>query len=451
MPTVDGIVSGLDTTSLINAVLAASQVSIQTLQQRQLDYESQKEAVAGVKNRLVTLSDAVKAMDTPEEFAAYTATTTSDLFTVTADTSAVAGSHSVRVDQLAVSEIQVSDGFDDRSAGVLSSGSFDVTVGGVTTTLTLGPPNASLDDLVDTLNTVDGLSAYVLDTGAATGRYKLVVQGDDTGAANAISFDFSGLSGGITPTMTQTRAATDAIVQIDGVQVQSASNSIDGAIAGVTLDLLKTGATAGDVTVSRDTEAMRQKLQDVVDAYNAVIDYYGQQTVFNSEQGLKGPLVGESTTRRALADLSELVTTRGTVSGTTLSSLSELGVLTQQDGHLEFDTTAFDDAFAADPESVTTFLTGSTGPLVSLAARIDDVYVDEDTGSLASRIDGLQDTITDVEEQVTKAQERMTNQANLLRAKFDAMEIALARIQSSQGYITALLGSGASSSSSSTK
>ncbi|MEQ1564114.1 MAG: flagellar filament capping protein FliD [Myxococcota bacterium] len=437
----------MDTTSLINAVLAASQVSIDTLNLRAQAYEAQKEAIAGMKNRMADLSTAIKAMDSADELVAFTATTASQQFSITAGTGAIPGSYGIRVEQLATAETSLSDGYDDKDASVLGTGTFDVTVGGVTTSLTIDGTNNSLQGLADALNDVSGVGAYVLDTGAAVGRYKLVVQGLDTGAANAITLDGSGLGAGTNPTFTETTTAVDAIVHIGGVQVQSASNTLSSAIPGVTLELLQEGTTADPATITRDTEATRTKLQAVVDAYNAIVEYYGQQTVYNPDEGLKGPLVGESSTRRALSDLGDLFTSPQTVVGTSFASLSQLGILTSQDGTLEFDTAVFDAAYEDDPAAVSTFLTDATGPLGKLATRIDDVYVDEDSGTLQSRIEGLEETVSDIEDQVLQAEARMVTQGEILRSKFTAMEIALSKVQAAQGYISALFVSSSSSTS----
>ena len=47
---------------------------------------------------------------------------------------------------------------------------------------------------------IDGLSAYVLNTGADEDPYKLIVQGEDTGADNTIAFNTAGLTGSGTAT-----------------------------------------------------------------------------------------------------------------------------------------------------------------------------------------------------------------------------------------------------------
>jgi flagellar hook-associated protein 2 len=439
MPTVDGIVSGIDTTSLISAILSPQQVTIDTLNSRIAQTEDTQSAVATFSDKLTALSDAIKDMNTPSLFQVNTATTNSSQFTVTADSDALPGTYSIQVTQLAASQISQSAGFDDADAAVLGLGTFAVTVGATTTNLTIDGTNNNFTALAEALNEVDGISAYVLDTGAAVGRYRLIVQGEDTGAANTFSFDESALVGGTeSPSFATSQTAVDAHLVVAGVTVFIASNSSDAIIPGLTLNLLGVGATADSAVVSRDSTAMQGKLQAVVDAYNAIVDDYELQTVFNAEAGIRGPLVGEGTTRSALADLSSMITNRFTVAGTTYTSLAELGFETEQDGQLSFDATVFQAAYDADPDAVTTFLTAETGALTSVSDRIDDLYVDETDGLLASRDETLQGIIEDLQEQVEKNETRLTSMAAILRDRFNAMEQTLSRIQATGAFIDSL-------------
>ncbi|MEQ1506440.1 MAG: flagellar filament capping protein FliD [Myxococcota bacterium] len=436
MTTVDGIVSGLDTTALINAILTAQSVPIATMKVQVSDYEKQKEAVAGVKGRFTTLSDTIKTIDTAAEFQAYKVESSSSQVAVTASSGAIAGSYAIQVDNLASAETSVSQGYDDKSAATLGTGTFSVTVGGVQTDLTIDGTNNSLQGLADALSGVDGLAAYVIDTGATTGRYKLMVQGLSTGAANSLEFDASALTGGTAPAFTENTSAVDATVQISGVTIHVASNTLDGAIPGIRIDLLQKGTTADTVKVTEDHDAMREKFKAVIDSFNAAIDYYAQQTVYNLDQDIRGPLVGEATTRRAVEDLGLMASNRYTVADTSFQALSMIGVSTGRDGKLTLDTAKFDAAFDDDPDGMVTFLTSTDGPLGVMASRIDELYVDSDTGSLVNRQEGLESTISDLNDSIAAAEDRMDSYAKILRDQFTAMETVLGQIQSTQGYLT---------------
>lgn len=436
--TVDGIVSGIDTTALINAILTAQSVPIATMKSHLADFEKQREAVSGVKNRLTTLSNALKGMNTADTLLTYKATTSSSQYTATATTGAQPGSYAVRVMNLATAQSTASDGWDDKALAQFGTGTLSVTVGGTTTDLTIDGTNNSLTGIAAALNGVDGLSAFVVDTGAATGRYKLMVQGEDTGAANAFTLDTSGLTGSV-PAFANLTTAGDAYVQINGLDVYSASNTLSSAIPGVQLDLTAAGSAADALDVTADKDAMKAKLQEMVTAYNDLVDYYGTQTAFNAELDIRGALIGDSTTRRAMEDVGAMFSDQYAVAGVDVSALSQLGLATGRDGKLTLDEDAFDVAFDADPDGTVAFLTSDDGPLTTISTRIDDLYVDADTGSLITREESLDTTIEDQNEAIAAAEERMAAYAEILRKQFTAMEVALSNIQSVQGYINALM------------
>jgi flagellar hook-associated protein 2 len=438
MPTVDGIVSQIDTTSLIRAVLAPRQVAIDTLQSTIQNYERQKEAVAGIKSRLTTLSESIGKMKSLEDFVTYKVDSTSSQFSITTTSDVSPGDYSIRVVSLASAQTSYSQGFDDKSADTLGTGTFKVTVGGATHDIALANGSNSLEDLAEALGELDGVSAYVVDTGAAVGRYKLMVQGDETGAVNAITFDGTGLAGGLVPSFTNHTDAQDAEVSIGGVSVFSASNTLDGVIPGIKLEFEAEGASADTAKISEDPEAMRAKLKEVVDSYNAVVDYYAAQSSFNEELEIRGPLVGESTTRRTISDLSSMFSSQFVVAGTPIESLSMLGISTGRDGKLEFDEEAFDEAMSADPVGVQLFLATEDSPLNKIATRIDELYVDSDNGVLVTRQEGLDSSIEDLQERIAQSEMRMESQAKILRDQFTAMETILGQIQAAQGYLASV-------------
>ena len=148
-------------------------------------------------SRLDDLDDAIKNFEDEDDFKVYKADyEETDAFKVTTENGAIPGNYAIEVKSLATTEAEVSQGFDDKSStGVLQEGSLVVTYGGTDTTITIDSDNSSLTKLAAAIDDIDGLSAYVLDTGADDEPYKLVVQSEDTGSDNTIEFDTSGLSG----------------------------------------------------------------------------------------------------------------------------------------------------------------------------------------------------------------------------------------------------------------
>lgn len=431
---VGGIVSGIDTDALVEGLVAAYSTP-KTLMETDLEeLEDEQEAVAGLQNRLELLQDALAEIADSDSLVSYAASSDDEsVLSATASSDATPGSYTVVVSQLAQRETEVSQGYADADlAGVLGNGSFSVTYAGLTTDITVDD-TMSLADLAAAINEqVDGVSAYLMDTGDAATPYRLVVTGEDTGAANSLSF--SSTLSGTSPAFTQVQAAQDTLATINGIAVSDADTELDEAIPGLSFAVADTGTST--VRVESDEEAIAAKLQAVVDAYNDVRSWIDVKSVYNADEGIKGPLVADSLTHSVTNQLSALITQSFSGFGS-LSGLSQLGITTQQDGSLEFDSEVFGETWASSAEDVVSLLTDtSTGFAAEMESYLDALT--EDDGLLDTRLDSVQDEIDDTEERISDFEDKATAYEERLRAQFTAMELALAEIQASTSALSAL-------------
>ncbi len=434
--TIDGIISGFDTTSLIDAILTASAANKDQMEQQLEADQASLDKLSELSSLLEDLSDAIDGVQS-DITDTYTATVAEGVgFTAETSKGVAPGTYQVDVLSLAASEMEASQGVADASAmGTIAQGTLTVTVAGVDNDVTIDGTNDSLSGLAEALDAVDGIRAYVLNTGSATDPYKLVVQSQDSGATNTLSFDTSGLAGGTVPAFTEIQAGADAHLTVNGLDVYSSSNDVK-AIPGLTLSLQQAGLGPAPVEVALDQTAFEEQVQALVDSYNEVIDHYAKNTVFNQEVGLQGPLVGDSTARRTIDQLGSLVSNPYTVPESSLSILAQIGIETQQDGTLELDTEALSEALAASFDDVVGLLTSETGALATIQTQIDDVFVDPDSGTLSSRQDSLQDSIDDLKERIDEEEERLASQADTLRGQFTAMEATMAELQTTTLFLS---------------
>jgi flagellar hook-associated protein 2 len=438
MPSVDGIVSGMDTTALINAIVEAS-AGTKYVMQKQLDgYEDKQEKVAGIKNRLDSLVDTIKTMDGPTEFPSYGSTVSDETkMTAVTDSDVTPGTYSIEVSALAQSESEVSTGYADiDTTQVISTGTYQISYGSSTLSVAIDSTSNTLDGLAGKLDALDGLAAYVLDTGAASNPYKIVVMGEDTGASNSV--DLSGLTG---VSFTETVRAQDASLEVNGVAVSSDSNSLSDTIPGLDLSLLETTTSAVTVQVNRDEEAIVDKVQAFVDGFNEVINYYKTNTLYDTEKGIKGALIGDGTVRNIVEKLGSMVTAQYDL-GLDFESLGQMGISTSQDGTIAFEASEFKDNMASNMDAVVGFFTDEAGPLATMRDRIEDVYLDTDDGNLKARSDSLEDTIADLEDSIIDFEERLDSYASRLRDQFNSMEVVLGDLFATQSYLSSLFAQG---------
>ena len=162
------------------------------------------------------------------------------------------------------------------------------------------------------------------------------------------------------------KEARDAFVEVDGVAVRAASNSISGALQGVTFDLKKADATETQkVTIKRTTAGISSKLGAFVGAYNDLIGGIRSQQQYDSEKEQAGSLLGDQVANRIVYDISSAVSRN--VEGVTgsFSNLAEIGVTVSATGQLSLDSAKLTDALEADAASVLEVLEGATTPSTS--------------------------------------------------------------------------------------
>jgi flagellar hook-associated protein 2 len=307
---------------------------------------------------------------------------------------AAAGTHKVDVKQLAQGQ-QLSTVTVPSATTAIGSGTptvVKIQTGSDTKTLRIGAPD----------NTLEGIAAAF----KAAGIDAKLVTGDKgvalslsgrPGAANAMRVQVSGdpalqaLLAWQPPargTVTQTSAAQDAVVNVDGKAVTSAGNRLTGAIAGVTLDLKATGT--GTVTIADDNDAIARNVKAFAAAVNGL------------PARLAGLKSGDVASDRLLAQIQDQVARL--VGGADPAALAAIGVGTKN-GKLTVDETKLNAAIAAAPDRVAkVFADGGTGLADKLGAGLAQQLATGSTlADQATAVTKDRDALADKKTQMTQA------------------------------------------------
>ena len=450
---VSGLMSGLDTDSIISQLMDLERRPIMQLQQKEAGYQAKITALGMVKSSMSELKSAVEALKDADSFISYSATSSdTDILTVSAGDNIQPGSYSITVSQLASAQ-QV------RSAAFSGS---DVTVGTGTLTIQVGngqsvdieitSENNTLAGIAQAINEADaGVTAGVINDG--NGNYYLTLQANETGATNTISLtmqdddgdnnDSSGLSALYTDpsnqTLTETKAATNAQLSINGIAVERSSNQIDDLIEGMTITL-KSADSAKSVTVSssKNYSGLTSKLKDFVDKYNALVDVLKEQTAYNAATGQAGTLIGDSSVSRITSTLSRMIYQGVDGVDSSVNSLSKLGIEVDDSGHLSLDTAKLTEAMENYPDDVAKFFTSDELGNEGIAVRFENFlngYLESTTGILSAKTDGLQKSIDKIEDQIERINDRLAKREENLRRQFNNLETLLAQFQDTSGQL----------------
>lgn len=420
-----GLVSGLDTGSIISQLVALKRAPIVRLEDEKKDLQRGLTILNDLKAAVERLGAAAKGLDSRQEFVAKGVTSGNEsVVTATAGSAAPLGTFSLDNVVLATQQQYLSQGFGSIDDDV-GTGTVSLTIGGETTDVTLDAGASSLGDLKQAINDANvGATATTIFDG--TNTFLLVVS-DQAGTENAVTVDVSGLSGGTSPTFTET-VATDASFTLEGVPITGTGNVVSDALDGVTFTLQGAGSTT--FTVEADNEALKANLQEFADAYNEVITLANAQ----SEEG--ATLNGSSFVRSIQSRISSVVTTAIDTVGD-FRVLAEAGLSLDREGQISLDSTKLDEALAQDYDSVVNLFiqNGTTAGVASLMTSTVDDLTDFASGLFKVREDSVDNRIENIDSRILREERSVESYEEYLNRRFTAMESLLNQLQAQAGFL----------------
>lgn len=427
-----GVGSGLDLETLITNLVTAEKTPTQTrLSQKQTTLSTQLSAVGTFKSVLSNLQSKLAALKTDGALATLS-TMSSDTatFTATATSAATRGNYSVEVVGLAKAQKLSSAGYASASTA-LGAGDVTMSVGGKSFTVTLGTSNNSLSDLKNAINNASDNSGVTATLITENGGTHLLLTSNDSGVANAVSVASSLIS------LSETQAAQDAHVRIDGYDVYSATNTVTDAIEGVTLNLL--GAAQGStktLTLAFNNSAATSAIQSFVGAYNSAVSTMSSLTRYDVSSKTAAPLNGDAMVRGAQSSLRGIIGSSIDGAGG-FQYLSQLGITSNADGTLTVDNDKLSTAIASDSSSVQKLFGNSGGLAAQLNAAIDHLIGDD--GLIDARDTTLQGQLDGLGTQFDQLNARMDQVEARYRKQFTALDTLISSMQSTSTFLTSQL------------
>ena len=158
---------------------------------------------------------------------------------------------------------------------------------------------------------------------------------------------------------TNLQTASNAALTVDGVAITSSTNRVEGAIYGAVLNLTATTTVGTPATLdfSRDTTAVKAKLQTLVTAYNDAISMLGVVSDPKSTVETYGAtLVGSSTVGMVRSQIRAMVMGDSSSPSGGISALRDVGISIDRSGVLQIDTTKLNTALTSNFEKTVTML-----------------------------------------------------------------------------------------------
>jgi flagellar hook-associated protein 2 len=197
---ISGIVSGLDTSSIIDSLMALERRPAVLLEQDQSEKTNIVSALKALQAKLVALASDVSVLTRRASFETASVNVSDDTYlSATSSGKGVAGSYDIQILALARNHQIASQGFADQSSALLGTGTITLSTGsGSAKTITIDASNNSLTGLKNAINDAGaGVKATIISDGSSTASYRLILAADKPGAANAIKVS-ANLTGGQT-------------------------------------------------------------------------------------------------------------------------------------------------------------------------------------------------------------------------------------------------------------
>ncbi len=485
--TVLGIGSGLDINSLVTQLVAAEggPASLR-LNRQEAELQAETSAFGLLKSALSEFQTTQQGLSATQDFLSInTASSAPELFTASGSGNSLIGTYSVKVNALAQSQKLASKGFDENTTvigtgqltfnfGTYDSGSniFTPSTQNVPQIVTIDASNNSLQGIRDSINNASiDVTASIVDDGSGK---RLVFSSNNSGLENSLKITVSegspeddlddiGLSQlafdptadeGAGKNLQEIVAAQDAQIEVDGLTITRAGNTISGVVEGVTLELLKADdSTTERLSVSADNTVISKKIADFVGSYNALKVTFSNLSAVNADSGTSGELVGDSTLRSIDQQIRRLLNDPAEGLSGSIRTLADIGIRTLGDGTLELDSNILNTAIAEDSDQVAALFSVSRRASDSLVAisssstnvvpgnyaieitqlATQAVYSGASTGAFPLSIDGDNDTFS------LRVDGVLSGTLSLTQGNFNSGEDLASEIQAQINGDTALI------------
>jgi flagellar hook-associated protein 2 len=460
-----GVGSGLDLNTIVDKLTALERQPLNQLKKTAADLQTQVSSYGKMQSLFSTLQSSSNALTNASLWTRSLATSSSDSAVgVVGGNGAAAGQYAVQVEQLAQSQTLASGTVYTSATALVGSGTLTLELGAYDAATSSFVPKdgaTAVDISVSATDTLQTLRDKINASGAGvtaslvtdTSGVRLALRSSNSGAENgfrvgATETDSGGLGrlaydpGAGTPAATDMQlklAGSNARATINGIELESASNTIAGAVEGLTLNLRQVTTDPVNVAVSKDTESVAKAIKTFAEAYNSLASYIAEQTKYDATSKSGGPLQGDGTANGLMGRMRAILNNPSGASSA-FAHLSDVGLSITRNGNLNVDdaklASATDNlvelkkAFAnSDP--LTPANEGFARRYAALATSVLGV-----DGTVTTRSDGLRKLINKNSDDQTKVNDRADRFQARLVAQYQAMDASVAKLNSLQSYVT---------------
>ncbi|MFG1482261.1 flagellar filament capping protein FliD [Halobacteriovorax sp. HFRX-2_2] len=366
-----------------------------------------------------------------------------DIVGITADKNvAEPATYQFEVKQLAQKSSAMTSGFADPEESYIGVGFIQYSLpSGDTKEIYIDADNASLKSVAKLINRDEesGLRASVINDGSESDTpWRLILSLKDTGDINKADFpNFYFVDGEQDFYIEFEREAQDAVVALDGFEIELPENKAAELIPGVTLDLKK--AKPGDeftINISEDAGKIGEKVKSLIDQINGVFTFIKQQNTMDETTDTSRTLGGDILLQSIESRLRNAIFKDIPLKDGSTSRIGELGIQFTREGLLEFDQKKFQTVMEKDYDHIAEVLTGRYEDGTKTNGFIDNLketvgqLLQFPNGLLSSRKRSLENNIETIDRRIAQRENMLQQKEKNLKDKFSRLEGTMSRIRS---------------------
>lgn len=457
-----GVGSGLDVHSIVQQLVAIESRPIQQLKTAETKLQSSISTFGQLKSLMSGLQTAAQKLTDSGLWSGNTATSSNESALTVNSTqgSAAAGQYVVEVSSLARSQNLASSHFADGSSATVGGGKLNIELGtwdggsfsakgdSVEIDIAAGSTLAQVRDQINAAG-AGVTAAIVTDADGA----RLTLSSSDSGLSNQMRISASNLEAGSQLAaltydgssgggLTQTQAASNAQATINGLVVSSESNTFEGVLDGISLQVKSTTTSAATVTVGPNTESATKAIEEFVAAYNKLNSFLTEQTAYNPDSKKAGSLQGDSAAIGLRNSMRSLLMGQGGGSDV-FSGLQSIGISAAKDGTLSIDQTKLKEAMGNLPEMAKLFNHADGGIGAAGFGQKFNQFTSSALGFegvISSRTERLNATIKSNQDAQARMGLRMEKYEARLLAQYTALDVNMGQMNSMANYVAQQMG-----------
>ncbi len=427
---------------IVQQIMKAERIPVKNMEGRKGKIEDKKGLVSELTQLVQSIRGTLAQNASARSLRELAIDTNESILGITADKNiAEPASYQFEVKQLAQKSSAMTSGFQDPDESYIGVGFIRYqTPDGESKEIYVDSDNASLNKVAKLINRDEesGLRASVINDGSESDNpWRLIMSLKETGDGKKANFPyFYFVDGEDDFFLEKEREAQDAIIKLDGFEIEIPENSTSDLIPGLSIDLKK--AKPGEefsINVSEDTGKVSEKIQGVVDQINAVFSFIKTQNTMDentdTSKTLGGDIILQTIEGRLRNTIfKDIKTDKGNF------RVGDIGITFQREGNLKFDAEKFKSSLEKDYQNVSQILNGqfskdggkSNGFIDNMNDAVGTLLRYPD-GLLQSRKNSLDNNIAAIDRRIKQRERMLEQKEKNLKDKFARLEGTISKLK----------------------